>query len=181
MGKWIKIIKRFLVDSVFERIREYAHQIVWPITGGMIMEHYNPSLTTVVLASLLFITICIKWWWKPKAKQAGVDVAAAETNTWISKADAEHLILQSRVITRIKAKHERPRGYYSELESVIRWANEQRHGPDAREVYEKKEIEDAIKHCLMVIEENYPQAINEEGEYSREIVERALLKMPSDE
>ena len=67
MGKWIQIIKRFLVDSVFERIREYAHQIAWPGIAGLIMENYNPSLTTVVLVSILFVTICIRLWYKPKA------------------------------------------------------------------------------------------------------------------
>lgn len=171
-------VKKVIAALVFEAVNWAAWEIAKD--KGMIPETAQASYWVLITGILILMVIYWPEIWSWRKKPNGVSVAVPETNTWISKGDTEYLILESRIITRIKARHRRPRGYYSEFESMMRWANKERHGADAREEDEKKEIENAVKHALIEIEVAYPQVKNEAGEYSREIVERALLKMSSE-
>ena len=104
-----------------------------------------------------------------------------ETKTWIGKAEARQIIMQSSLMLKIVAGWNRTDDYHSVSAFLERGKNRALYGRSDQEEYEARQEEEVFQHYLGRIEAEYPEAKNKDGKYSREIIEFALKKMTVEE
>ena len=116
-----------------------------------------------------------------KSRQVISTIPTPETKTWITYGEVWHMIRRSSLMLRAVEKWNRPPDYHSAIATIEREANRVQYGQSDQDRYEEKHMDEVFKYYLGRILSDYPQAKNEEGKYSKEIIEHALLKMAVEE
>ena len=153
-------------------LAEFVNWWAWEFLGETVLSAYDALTSVPALLIALALLAYFYWpdirdrWWKPKAKQAGVDVAMPETKRWITWHEA-HWIVRDHPATFEHAP--RPRDYNTISAEIQRAADNVKYGPSP----ESKKENSIASAILDKIAARHPQA--QKGDlYSKEVVEWSL-------